>query len=96
MTSREQQQETPAPDGAADMPCARLKLPRRRLLTGVIMFIIVATYANALFCLLRFEAGFEPDTFLFGPGDRFADALKVPLSYKTVLAPHLDATSVAQ
>jgi hypothetical protein len=53
------------------------------------------TGLNAVVCALVYEAGYGASTFLFGPADRFADLLKVGLSYKAFLAGKVSAAKLA-
>ncbi len=49
-------------------------------------FVLCAICANALFYLVRYELGYGFGTFLGGPNDRFADLIKVALSFKSITA----------
>jgi hypothetical protein len=50
----------------------------------IILSIILLTYVNSLLNVLNYEFGSKHCSFLFGPNDRFADIIKVALSFKAV------------
>ena len=50
----------------------------------VVLGLICFTFLNMLYCTMGYEFGFGPMTFLSGPEDRFADILKLSLSFRSV------------
>jgi hypothetical protein len=54
-----------------------------------VLSIVTLTFANLLFSAMMFEIGYDYKSILFGPNDRFADLVKVSLSYKEFL-PHIE------
>lgn len=55
------------------------------LLNMTVMVILFLFLINILYCLLRFEYGHGYSTIFFGPGDPFADLVKVAMSYKDIM-----------
>jgi hypothetical protein len=49
-----------------------------------VLAILCLTYANALYSAMKNEFGLGYQSFLHGPDDRFADLVKVALSFKTL------------
>src|ERR1019366_8210239 len=49
-----------------------------------VLAILCLTFANALFSVMHNEFGRGYHSFLAGPDDRFADGVKVALSFKTI------------
>lgn len=54
------------------------------MLATAAYLIVAATALNAVYFALRYAFGYEFGTFLTGPEDRFADLVKVALSFKTI------------
>lgn len=57
---------------------------RQSLLASAACLIVAATALNAVYFSLRYAFGYEFGTFLVGPNDRFADLVKVSLSFKAI------------
>jgi hypothetical protein len=55
-----------------------------RYLAMVVLGLICITYVNMLYSTLAYEFGMGPMTFLAGPDDRFADVIKLSLSFRSV------------
>src|ERR1700691_1919935 len=54
----------------------------------VVLSIATLTFANLLFSATMFEIGYNYTSILAGPSDRFADLVKISLSYKEFI-PHI-------
>lgn len=65
------------------------------MLSRAVTWVFLLTGANAIVCVLVWELGYGAMTFLFGPTDRFADLVKVGLSYKALVSPHLTDAALA-
>jgi len=61
----------------------------KQYLQIVILSIATLTFANLLFSAMIFELGHDYKSIISGPDDRFADLVKVSLSFKT-FTPHLE------
>lgn len=55
-----------------------------RYLPMAVLGLVCLTYVNMLYCTLGYEFGRGQMTFLAGPDDRFADVIKLSLSYRSV------------
>ncbi|GEM_PF-6509586 len=60
------------------------EIPRDRYLQVAVLGLICFTFLNMLYCTMGYEFGWGPMTFLVGPDDRFADVLKLSLSFRSV------------
>lgn len=70
-------------------------IDRHSVLPTAIYLIIAATALNAVYFALRYAFGYGFGTFLVGPEDRFADLVKVALSFKTITWPLTDTETFA-
>ena len=55
-------------------------------LTDVILAVVGLFFCNMLFYIVLIECGLQPQHVLMGPNDRFADLVKLSLSFKNVTA----------
>lgn len=70
-----------------NIPVARAPVSpatRSQILSTAAFFIVAATALNAVYFTLRYAFGYELGTYLTGPDDRFADLVKVALSFKSI------------
>jgi|SRR5215467_7771039 len=50
----------------------------------MVLGLICISFLNMLYCTMAYEFGWGPKTFLVGPEDRFADVIKLSLSFRSV------------
>ncbi|HEY6896844.1 MAG TPA: hypothetical protein VI279_06250 [Rhodocyclaceae bacterium] len=67
--------------------------PANTILVHSVWIVFAAVALNAIYFTLRFEFGYGVGTFLSGPSDRFADLIKVALSFKTITQHLADSDS---
>ena len=60
------------------------EIRRDRYLQTAVLGLICFTFLNMLYCTMGYEFGWGPMTFLSGPDDRFADVIKLSLSFRSV------------
>jgi Glycosyltransferase family 87 len=60
------------------------KIRPERYLQVVVLGLISLSFLNMLYCTMAYEFGWGPKTFLVGPDDRFADVIKLSLSFRSV------------
>lgn len=77
-----------------DQPGTRFA-QRRTLLVSAAYLIVAATALNAVYFALRYAFGYGFGTFLVGPEDRFADLVKVALSFKAITWPLTETEAFA-
>lgn len=50
----------------------------------MVLGVICLSFLNMLYCTMAYEFGWGPKTVLIGPDDRFADLIKLSLSFRSV------------
>jgi hypothetical protein len=75
-------------------PISCNSLDSRHVLIAAVTLVLVLTAANGLFHELSFAVGLGRGSFLPGPQDRFADIVKVALSFKTITSILVDSSVV--
>jgi hypothetical protein len=60
------------------------KIRPERYLLVVVLGLVSLSFLNMLYCTMAYEFGWGPKTFLVGPDDRFADLIKLSLSFRSV------------
>lgn len=58
------------------------KLFPKWILRFAVLSLLCLSFLNALYCLVSYEFGWGPKTYLVGPEDRFADLIKLSLSFR--------------
>lgn len=53
-------------------------------LYAAVLVVLCLSFLNMLYCTMGYEFGWGPRTILAGPEDRFADVLKLSLSFRSV------------